>query len=92
MHGYFADLVAQLAAESTGSASRIARAVVLREPLSIDLGEVTDKGSINQRIVLKTRAAIVGELYAPSPAAHVIVCDQSIENAASTGKRAAVGA
>jgi feruloyl-CoA synthase len=30
---------------------------------SIDLGEVTDKGSINQRAVLKHRAALVATLY-----------------------------
>jgi feruloyl-CoA synthase len=74
VQAYFASLVRRLGAESTGSASRIARAVLLGEPLSIDLGEVTDKGSINQRAVLRTRAAVVAELYAPQPAAHVIVC------------------
>ena len=52
------------AAQSTGSASRIARAVVLSEPPSIDKGEITDKGSINQRAVLNSRAALVDQLYA----------------------------
>ena len=33
-------------------------------PPSIDLGEVTDKGSINQRAVLTHRAALVDALYA----------------------------
>ena len=74
VQAYFAALVKRLGADSTGSASRIARAVVLGEPLSIDLGEVTDKGSLNQRALLRTRAAVVEELYAPQPAAHVIVC------------------
>lgn len=74
VQAYFASLIKRLGADSTGSASRIARAVVLREPLSIDLGEVTDKGAINQRVLLKTRAAVIEELYAPQPAAHVIVC------------------
>jgi feruloyl-CoA synthase len=49
--------------ESTGSSNRIARAIVLEEPPSLDAGELTDKGSINQRAVLSRRAAVVEELY-----------------------------
>jgi feruloyl-CoA synthase len=41
--------------------------VVLAEPPSIDRGEVTDKGSINQRAVLTHRAAIVDALYDAMP-------------------------
>ena len=41
----------------------MARALVLLDPPAIDAGEVTDKGSINQRAVLKHRAAIVDALY-----------------------------
>jgi feruloyl-CoA synthase len=52
---------------STGSSNRIARALVLEEPPSLDAGEMTDKGSINQRAVLRRRAALVHELYAGSP-------------------------
>jgi feruloyl-CoA synthase len=44
---------------------RIARALVMKEPLSIDAGEITDKGYVNQRAVLDRRAALVEELYAP---------------------------
>jgi feruloyl-CoA synthase len=40
--------------------------------LSIDRGEVTDKGSINQRAVLEHRADLIEELYAESPSARVI--------------------
>ena len=36
----------------------------MAEPPSMDKGEMTDKGSINQRAVLKNRAALVDELYA----------------------------
>jgi feruloyl-CoA synthase len=60
------ELVNTLAKTSTGSASKIARAVVLTEPPSIDKGEVTDKGSINQRAVLKHRADLVAALHAGS--------------------------
>ncbi len=48
----------------TGSATRVARALVLTEPPSIDRGEITDKGSINQRAVLQQRSAQVDRLYA----------------------------
>jgi feruloyl-CoA synthase len=53
--------------ESTGSSNRVARMLVLDEPPSLDAGEMTDKGSINQRAVLARRAALVAELYAGSP-------------------------
>jgi feruloyl-CoA synthase len=59
-------------ATSTGSSTRITRAALIDTPLSIDRGEVTDKGSINQRAVLDHRSGLIEELYAPSPAAHVI--------------------
>jgi hypothetical protein len=41
-------------------------------PLSIDRGEVTDKGSINQRAVLDHRSGLIDLLYSPTPPAHVI--------------------
>jgi len=59
-------------ATSTGSSTRITRAVLLDTPLSIDRGEVTDKGSINQRAVLDARAALIEQLYAATPPEHVI--------------------
>jgi feruloyl-CoA synthase len=59
-------------ATSTGSSTRITRAALIDTPLSIDRGEVTDKGSINQRAVLDHRSSLIEQLYAPSPAAHVI--------------------
>jgi len=43
---------------------RVARAIFLADPPSIDAGEITDKGYINQRAVLTRRAAIVARLYA----------------------------
>jgi feruloyl-CoA synthase len=49
--------------DSSGSSNRIARAAVLRTPPSLDAGEVTDKGTINQKAVLRARAAAVEELY-----------------------------
>ncbi|NBZ89159.1 feruloyl-CoA synthase [Stagnihabitans tardus] len=52
---------------ATGSASRIVAALVLEEPLSFDRGEVTDKGSVNQRAVLRERAELVARLWTDDP-------------------------
>jgi feruloyl-CoA synthase len=68
----FAEQLKKFAAEATGSSTRITRAVLLDTPLSIDRGEVTDKGSINQRAVLEHRAALIDALYATSPQPHII--------------------
>ncbi|TWB43510.1 feruloyl-CoA synthase [Nitrospirillum pindoramense] len=59
----FQALVDRLAATATGSANRVARALVLADAPSLDKGEVTDKRSINQRMVLTQRAALVDALY-----------------------------
>ncbi|MBC5766275.1 feruloyl-CoA synthase [Ramlibacter albus] len=56
---HFQSVVDQLAASATGSANRVARLHLMHEPPSIDKGEVTDKGSINQRAVLKHRDDMV---------------------------------
>jgi feruloyl-CoA synthase len=50
-------------ANRSGSSTCVARALVLEEPASIDAGEITDKGYINQRAVLDRRAALVDALY-----------------------------
>jgi feruloyl-CoA synthase len=55
------------AESSTGSSTFVRRIVLLDAPLSIDRGELTDKGSVNQRAVLRTHAALVDEIYAGSP-------------------------
>ena len=63
MREFLQRLVDSLHASGTGSATRVARALVLAEPPSIDRGEITDKGSINQRAVLTHRGADVERLY-----------------------------
>jgi feruloyl-CoA synthase len=60
---HFQQVLDKLAAESTGSATRVARAHLMAEPPSLDKGEITDKGSINQRAVLLHRAALVDALH-----------------------------
>jgi feruloyl-CoA synthase len=68
----FRFLLDSLAKTATGSSNRIVRAILLDTPPSLDVGEATDKGSINQRMVLKHRAALVDELYADKPSDRVI--------------------
>ena len=65
-----------LARQSTGGSTRICRLVLMAEPPSLDAGEATDKGSINQRAVLGRRAALVDELYATPPSANIITIDE----------------
>jgi feruloyl-CoA synthase len=61
---YFQRVLDELARQATGSANRIARLALLADPPSLDRGEITDKGSINQRAVLSHRADLVDALYA----------------------------
>jgi feruloyl-CoA synthase len=72
LHAHVQRALDQLAGEATGSSNRIARALLLEEPPSIDAGEVTDKGSINQRAVLRTRADLVEMLYTEPLAPQVL--------------------
>jgi feruloyl-CoA synthase len=61
---HFTMLLEKMARRSTGSSTKICRALLMAEPPSLDKAEMTDKGSINQRAVLKNRAALVEEIYA----------------------------
>lgn len=63
VQAWLQDLINTLAKTATGSATRVARALILTEPPSIDSGEVTDKGSINQRAVLKQRDSLMQALH-----------------------------
>jgi feruloyl-CoA synthase len=64
-----------LAAASTGSSNRVCRAVLLAEPPSLDAGEMTDKGSINQRAVLARRSSLLDELYTVPHSPNVIAIE-----------------
>ena len=68
---HFQNMLDDLAMASTGSANRIARLMLLDQPPSIDKGEVTDKGSINQRAMLQHRDALVQALHEGS-AHHIL--------------------
>lgn len=65
--------LAKLKAQGGHSSGHATRALLLTEPASVDGGEITDKGYINQRAVLTRRAAAVAVLQddaSPEP----IVC------------------
>jgi feruloyl-CoA synthase len=68
----FQSRLEQFAAQSTGSSNRIVRAILCKEPPSLDAGEITDKGSFNQRNVLDRRAALVDQMYLAEPPLHVL--------------------
>ena len=53
-----------LAHRAGGSSQRVTRALVLEQPPSIAAGEITDKGTINQRAVIHERQVMVERLYA----------------------------
>ncbi len=72
----FQTLLDDLARESTGGSTFVARAIVLDEPPSIDAREVTDKGSLNQKMMLQNRASLVEELYAPVPSGRVVTAER----------------
>jgi feruloyl-CoA synthase len=72
----FAELLKKLAALSQGSSTRIARAILMADLPSMDRSEMTDKGSINQRAVLRNRASLVDELYGTPLSSRVITTEE----------------
>ncbi|HEY0686984.1 MAG TPA: feruloyl-CoA synthase [Steroidobacter sp.] len=63
------------AKQNPASTRCVRRAMLLPTPPSLDQGEITDKGSINQRAVLSHRAACVAALYAATPPPQVVQID-----------------
>lgn len=59
-------------ASEKGSSRRIKRFMVMTEPPSIDAGEITDKGYVNQRCVIDRRDNLVQAIYAEPPGPGVI--------------------
>jgi len=67
---FHAELTTQLqryGASVSGSSRRVARVMVLGDPPDPKLGELTEKGSVNQRAVLRNRAEAVAQLYSDAP-------------------------
>jgi feruloyl-CoA synthase len=59
-------------AQGGGSSTYPARVMLMAEPPSVEAGEITDKGYINQRIVRTRRADLVQWLHADVPDRNVI--------------------
>lgn len=76
VRGHFSRVLAELAERSTGSSNHVARAILLAGSPDIDRGEITDKGSINQRAVRTHRAHMVAALHAEVPDPSVLVLDR----------------
>ncbi len=57
------EMLGVAAKAATGSASRVRRAVVLDQEPSFDKGEVTEKGSLNQRAMRSNHAETISEMY-----------------------------
>jgi feruloyl-CoA synthase len=60
-----------------GSAGRVERLLLLTEPPSLDAGEITDKGYLNQRACLVRRADAVEVLFAAEVGAEVIAASSA---------------
>ncbi|MCP9761550.1 feruloyl-CoA synthase [Lacihabitans soyangensis] len=63
VHHFLGEMLEKFNSQSTGSSTKVERIIIATEPPSIDLGEITDKGSLNQRAVLKHRADLVEEMF-----------------------------
>ncbi|ATQ44072.1 AMP-binding protein [Caulobacter mirabilis] len=59
-------------ATAGGSSRRVGRFTVMTEPPSIDAGEITDKGYVNQRATLERRDGLVQAIYAGDASAGVV--------------------
>jgi feruloyl-CoA synthase len=68
----FRTLLQSFATVSTGSSNCVTRAILMEEAPSLDAGEITDKGSLNQRAVLDHRAALVEEMYSAAEMPHIL--------------------
>ena len=57
------EVLTRMAKKSTGSSTLIRRAMIADFSLSLDKGEITDKGTINQRMILDNHPDAVGKMY-----------------------------
>ncbi|MDP3736917.1 MAG: AMP-binding protein [Hyphomonadaceae bacterium] len=67
-----AEKLATFNATQPGSSRKVARFRVLTSPPSLDAGEITDKGYVNQRVAQDHRAGDVAALFAPEAGAGVV--------------------
>ena len=66
--------LAGINSEATGTSQRVTRAIIMRQPPSFDLGEITEKGSLNARLIRERRADLVEALYSGSHPDVINVC------------------
>lgn len=70
------DGLAEYNKHNTSSSLRVGRAALMAEPASLDAGELTDKGYINQATALERRKALVEKLYEnPAPEGVIVLRD-----------------
>ena len=74
----FQERLNSFAAFSTGQSTCIMRAIFADRPPSIEKMEITDKGSINQRMILKNRAEQIEELFRQPPSPWVFVVNREL--------------
>jgi feruloyl-CoA synthase len=68
----FTHALAAFASAQCGSSTRVEHAILLEQPPAIDAQEITDKGSLNQKAVLRHRQALVEQLYG-APGAGLLI-------------------
>jgi feruloyl-CoA synthase len=73
VQAWLAELLRTLSQRAGGGSQRVTRALVLTQPPSMVAGEITDKGTINQRAVILARQAMVEQLYAAHHEPGVVV-------------------
>jgi feruloyl-CoA synthase len=76
--------LAHLSKQATGSSNRVLRLAFLTQTLSIDAGELTEKGSISQRGILRRHQGLIEELYADTPADHILSVPPEIVSSSSS--------
>jgi feruloyl-CoA synthase len=59
---------------ATGASQRIARAIILHDRPTFDAGEITEKGSLNMRLIRDRRRDVIAKLYSGADS-DVIVID-----------------
>ena len=74
------DVLNRLAEKSSGSSTFIKRALIADFSLSIDRGEITDKASVNQSMVLKGHPEVAASIYANSLPAWIVEVRSAFKN------------
>jgi feruloyl-CoA synthase len=68
----FSERLESFAAQATGNSNRVERLTLLEEPPSLDAGEITDKGSLNQRVIIDRRTDLVEQIHSETPPTRVL--------------------